>query len=65
MAQQLHDIRQEEDGTWTVFDIETQMPAVINGVPQVGLDAQDAEDIAEGLDKIIDLTAGRGTGAVG
>ena len=59
------DIRVEDDGTHTVFDVDTQMPVMVDGIPQVGLDIQDAENIAESLNKTADLAAGRGSGAVG
>lgn len=45
-----YDIREDNEG-WTVFDIFTGQPAVIGGVPQVGLDIQDASDLAELLDR--------------
>jgi hypothetical protein len=45
-----YDIREDDDG-WTVFDIFTGQPVVIMDVPQVGLDIQDANDLAELLDR--------------
>ena len=44
-----YDIREDNDG-WTVFDIFTGQPVVIGLVPQVGLDIQDADELAELLD---------------
>ena len=43
-------IEQDREG-WTVFDVFTGQPVVIMDVPQVGLDIQDASDLAELLDK--------------
>ena len=43
-------IEQDREG-WTVFDVFTGQPVVIGGVPQTGLDIQDASDLAELLDK--------------
>jgi len=45
-----YDIREDDEG-WMVFDIFTGQPVVISGVRQVGLDLQDASDLAELLDK--------------
>ncbi len=59
------DIRVEDDGTHTVFDVDTQLPVVIDGIPQVGLDIQDAEDIAKSLNENNGLTAGCGSGSEG
>ncbi len=43
------DIRHDDDGR-TVFDIFTGHAVVIAAVPQVGLDIQDADELAELLD---------------
>lgn len=43
-------IEQDREG-WTVFDIFTGQPVVVSGVPQTGLDIQDASDLVELLDK--------------
>lgn len=45
------DIREDDEG-WTVFDVWTGQPVVIAFVLQVGLDLQDADDLAELLDRI-------------
>lgn len=37
----------EDPEGWTVVDLFTGLPAEIDGVPQVGLDAEDAEDLAD------------------
>jgi hypothetical protein len=45
-----YDIREDYDG-WTVFDMFTGQPVVIMNVLQVGLEIQDANELAELLDK--------------
>lgn len=45
-----YDIREDREG-WTVFDVFTGEPVVIHGVPQTGLDIQDADELAELLEK--------------
>lgn len=40
-----------DDAGWTVFDIFTGTPVVIAKVPQIGLQFQDAGELAELLDK--------------
>ena len=44
-----YDIRRDSEG-WTVFDLFTGEPVVIEMVPQTGLDIQDADELAELLD---------------
>lgn len=46
---QRYDTKPDEEG-FTVFDIFTGRPVVILEVPQVGLNLQDANDLAELLD---------------
>lgn len=43
-------VEQDREG-WTVFDIFTGQPVVIMNVLQVGLQIQDANELAELLDK--------------
>lgn len=45
------DLREDPDG-WTVFDLFTGWPSVVGGAPQTGLDIQDADDLAELLDRL-------------
>ena len=45
-----YDIREDYEG-WTVFDIFTGQPVVIAKVLQVGLEIQDANDLADLLNK--------------
>ena len=45
-----YDIREDREG-WTVFDVFTGEPVMIHGVPQTGLDIQDADELAELLEK--------------
>ena len=42
------DMRQDGEG-WTVFVTATGEPALIDGVPQTGLDVQDADVMTEAL----------------
>jgi len=56
MAQQRYDIRKEEDGTWTVFDMFTGLPAYgqpmgLDG-PAFGLDMDEADDLVDLLNEI-------------
>ncbi|GAB4073131.1 hypothetical protein KHC28_00060 [Ancylobacter sonchi] len=41
-------VRREDDG-WTAFDIFTGQPAVVNDVPLVGMDIEEADDIVDQL----------------
>lgn len=43
-----YDLREDETG-WTVFDLWTGLPVIIDHDPLVGLDVQDADEIAEWL----------------
>ncbi|MCK4205297.1 hypothetical protein J3U99_11015 [Brucella pituitosa] len=47
MAENRYDLRKEDDGSWTVFDIFTGMPAEVNGIPQDGLEMQQADDLVD------------------
>jgi hypothetical protein len=48
MATQRYDVRQEPNGTWTVFDVFTGWPALIDGkVPAIGLHSGEAGDLAK------------------
>ncbi|KOF22560.1 hypothetical protein AC244_03320 [Ensifer adhaerens] len=47
MPENRYDLRQESDGTWTVFDIFTGMPALVNEVEQVGLELEQADDLVD------------------
>ena len=44
----------EDDGVWSVTDIESDMPAVLDGVPQVGLSREEAQAVAETLNAMTD-----------
>lgn len=52
-----YDLRQEKDGTWTVLDVITRLPAASDGRDLTGLDRNDARDIADTLNR--DDRAGR------
>lgn len=47
MTNQRYDMRKDEDGTWTVFDIRTDRPASVKGVPQFGLEMDQADDLVD------------------
>ena len=42
-----YDIRSDHQSGWTVYDIWTNLPAKVNGVAQIGLEIQDADDLAD------------------
>lgn len=44
-----YDVEPDSEG-WTVLDVFTGLPVVVNGVPQVGMAFWDAEDLSELLD---------------
>ncbi|MBZ9977820.1 hypothetical protein LB555_20490 [Mesorhizobium sp. BR-1-1-10] len=52
MAQQRYDLRKEPDGTWTVFDVFTGIPADPEGHPAVGLEMEYADDLVDLLNAI-------------
>jgi len=45
MPENRYNLRQEDDGTWTVFDIFTGLPVEVNEVEQVGLEMEQADDL--------------------
>lgn len=49
MRPRRYDIREDSEG-WTVFDVFTGEAVAIHGVPQTGMDVQDADELAELLD---------------
>lgn len=50
MRPRRYDIREDREG-WSVYDVFTGEVVVIAGVPQTGMDVQDADELAELLDK--------------
>lgn len=53
MAQQRYDLRREEDGTWTVYDVFTGWAADLPSAgPAVGLDMEDADDLVDLLNTL-------------
>ena len=52
-----YDIRSEING-WTVYDIRTGSPAMINDVLQTGLLFEDADDLADLLNHLQSEQAG-------
>lgn len=47
-----YSLRQEADGTWTVFDIFTNLPAEVNGIPLVMLDMEEADDAVDLMNRL-------------
>jgi hypothetical protein len=41
-----YDMRPDDEG-WTVYDIWTGWPAVVQGAEQIGLDLDDADDLVD------------------
>jgi hypothetical protein len=46
-----YDIRPAPEG-WTVYDTATGLPAAVNDVPQVRLSLEDADDLADLLNRL-------------
>jgi hypothetical protein len=46
-----YDFRADREG-WTVFEVETQRPAIADGVPMVGLSLEEAEELTNALNSI-------------
>ena len=46
-----YDIRPDDNG-WTVYDTATGLPAEVNGVIQSGLFVEDADDLADLLNRL-------------
>jgi hypothetical protein len=46
-----YDIKPEGD-SWTLYDITTGLPAEVNDVVQVGLSLEDADDLADLLNRL-------------
>jgi hypothetical protein len=46
-----YDIRPDPSG-WTVFDITTDLPATVDGFLQCGLTLEDADDLADLLNRL-------------
>ncbi len=57
MNEPRYELRQEKNGTWTVIDGMTRVPAASDGRDLTGLDRDDARDIMETLNR--DHLAGR------
>ena len=57
MNEPRYSLCQETDGTWTVVDIITRLPAASDGRDLTGLEHDDASDIADALNR--DYLAGR------
>lgn len=46
-----YDIKPDPNG-WTVYDTTTDVPAKVNGCIQVGLSTDDADDLADLLNRL-------------
>jgi hypothetical protein len=46
-----YNIKSDATG-WTVYDISTGLPAEINGAIQIGLTVEDADDLADLLNRL-------------
>jgi hypothetical protein len=60
MAQR-YDVRKEDDGKWTVFDVFTGFPATIDDLEVIGFEANQASDLLDMLNAA-DLERRRETG---
>ncbi|WP_454817341.1 hypothetical protein [Labrys neptuniae] len=40
-----YDLRAEEDDTWTVFDVFTGLPAMVDGFEATGFEVEEAGDL--------------------
>lgn len=45
--QQRYDIRREADTTWTVIDVFTGHPVLIDDLPMVKLEMEEADDVVD------------------
>ena len=48
-----YEAREERDGSWTVYDRSTDLPAVVNDMPQLGHSEEDARAVARELDELM------------
>ena len=48
-----YEARQEADGSWSVYDRSTDLPAVVNDIPQLGHGEEDARAVARDLDALM------------
>jgi hypothetical protein len=46
MATQRFDTRKEISGKWTIFDVFTGLPVILGYEPTIGLELEDARDLA-------------------
>lgn len=51
LREQIYDLR-EDNGRWTIHDTRRGAPVEIGGVPQVGLDLSEAEEISGILNRL-------------
>jgi hypothetical protein len=55
----------EENGRWSIRDVRRDAAAVINGVPQTGLDLAEAEELTAVLNRLDAQRAARRAGQEG
>ncbi len=53
MAGQRFAMRQERDGSWTIYGVKTGHPVIVNGVLQVGLNVDAADDMVDVLNGLV------------
>ncbi|WP_438751840.1 hypothetical protein [Pararhizobium sp. O133] len=51
MNEPRYGLRQEKNGSWTILDLITRVPAATDGRDLAGLDREDAADIMDVLNK--------------
>ncbi len=51
MNEPRYSLRQEKNGTWTVLDVITRLPAASDGKDLTGLEEDDARDIMDVLNR--------------
>ena len=51
MNEPRYGLRQERNGSWTIVDLITRVPAASDGRDLTGLDRQDAQDIMDVLNR--------------
>ncbi|WP_275785080.1 hypothetical protein [Pararhizobium gei] len=57
MKEPRYGLQQEKNGSWTVIDLITRLPAATDGRDLAGFEQDDARDIADALNR--DHQAGR------
>ncbi|MBB3149939.1 hypothetical protein FHS21_006398 [Phyllobacterium trifolii] len=55
-----YDMREEDNGTWTVFDVFTGFPVIVNERMMISMEIQEADEMVELLN-ILDQKKRRAT----